>query len=259
MVLTGPIEASAKPKPVVPAVASTLRILDYLAHVNPEARVSDVARALGLNKSTCFNILATLQADQVVVKHPTYASYRLGSKLVELGNAARRSLTQSFGLSEQIRTLSQEFDVTCVLAQTLADGSGMVVIDRSVPHRADVMALSIGHVVKMNGPAMGGALLASLDDAEAIDLARRNGLLSKNGESGLLGQLHQIRSVGYATSIGGRNPNVNAVAVVAGGPTDMELVVCALGFARDLPVSRIPEIGQRLVEVGRAARAPGHW
>ncbi len=246
-------------KSVVPAVVNALNILDYLAHVAPEARVSDIARDLKINKSTCFNILATLQAAQVVVKHPIYSSYRLGSKLIDLGGAARRNLSQGIGLAEKMRELADEIHLTCVLGQVLADGSGMVIIDRAVPHRSDIMVLSIGHIVSMKGPAMGRAVLASRDDTEALELARRSGLLPRGGESELIAQLDAVRSLGYATSLGERDPNVNAVAVVAGGGSGNELVLCVVGFQRHFPKSRVPAVGKRMSVLRDTLRDNSTW
>src|SRR3546814_19088587 len=51
-----------------PAVTSAMKILDYLAVQNAEAGLSEIARALELSKSYCFNILSTLASGQFVVK-----------------------------------------------------------------------------------------------------------------------------------------------------------------------------------------------
>ena len=73
-----------------PAVGTAIRILDYLSKQKPRAGVSEIARALCVNKSSCFNVLLTLVHFGVVSKLPGVAQYQLGPRLAELGGAARR-------------------------------------------------------------------------------------------------------------------------------------------------------------------------
>lgn len=233
----------------VPAVAGALRILDYLAHVKPEARVSEIARHLAMNKSTCFNILATLQSAQVVVKHPVYPVYRLGPKLIELGSASRRRLSQGLGLRDAISALVDEIELTCVIGHVFADGSGIVIVDRVVPRRPSVSTLPIGHVVPMTGPAMGRAVLSARDDHDAIEVARQLKLIKTGEEAGFIARLEAIRAAGYEAAFGEWAPDVNAVAAVAGGPPGAEIVLCVIGYKRHLPASAVRSIGGRLARL----------
>ncbi|MBI4277280.1 MAG: FAD binding domain-containing protein [Armatimonadetes bacterium] len=75
---------------MVPAVARAIRILRYLArHGDRGATLAQIHRALDLNKSTCHNILKTLQRYGFLEFMPPSRRYRLGHALVELGRLSR--------------------------------------------------------------------------------------------------------------------------------------------------------------------------
>lgn len=72
----------------VPAVARAAGILRALAG-RREASLTDLARTVGIYKSTAHGILGTLSAFDLVERDPATRRYRLGSALVMLGHAAQ--------------------------------------------------------------------------------------------------------------------------------------------------------------------------
>jgi DNA-binding IclR family transcriptional regulator len=240
------------PALLVPAVTHAIDILNYLAHESPEAGVSEIARALNINKSTCFNILAALAAAQLVSKHARYAAYRLGPRLIELGAAARRNISRHAAMREQVRRLVDDVGLTCVVGQVLADSSGIVIVDRLLPQRPDACSAPIGHIYPMSAPAMGLVVLAGRDEAQALDLARSNQLLKADGGKDFVAQMREIRKRGYAVDLGDFRPEINAVAVVANQSDEMETVLCILGYTRHLPRKKVDVLGERLVALARS-------
>ena len=72
----------------VPSVAAAIRILRHLAACRTPQGVTPLARALSLNTSTCFNILRTLAAGELVRFDPGTKAYALDLGLVDLARAA---------------------------------------------------------------------------------------------------------------------------------------------------------------------------
>ena len=73
------VRPSASPKPVsagvtVKPVVNAVRILRYLTQKGAPERAADIARHLAINPSTCFNILRTLVAEDVVDFNPSPGS-----------------------------------------------------------------------------------------------------------------------------------------------------------------------------------------
>src|SRR5579883_2161300 len=72
----------------VPAVARAIRLLQALGDGRPEATLTELARRVGIHKSTAYGILATLAAEGVVERDPATRRYRLGRSLAALARAA---------------------------------------------------------------------------------------------------------------------------------------------------------------------------
>lgn len=72
----------------VPAVDRAVGILRAFADGRRDASLTDLARHLGIHKSTAHGILATLAAHRFVERDPATRRYRLGPALASLGRAA---------------------------------------------------------------------------------------------------------------------------------------------------------------------------
>ena len=157
-----------------PAVASAVRILDFLATQSPRAGVTELSRSLGINKSTCFNILATLAHFGVVTRLPGMPKYQLGPKLVELGSAVRKHFWHRDLLRTHFERLVADTRLLCVIGQMLGNEASFVIIDQIAPigQKAKIPAHPVGTVLPLTGAAMGRALLSCLDEEDAIAITR---------------------------------------------------------------------------------------
>ena len=239
-----------------PAVASAMRILHLLAHDVPRAGVSEIARSLGLNKSTCFNILVTLQHYGAVAKMPGEAKYQLGPKLLELGAAVRRNFSRRGQIRRHLQPLVEETGIAGAIGQVLGDGTEFVVIDRIAPPGDGGLAPPVGHVYPLTAPAMGRALLSQLDEEEAIDLVRRKlGTLVPDAEAEWRAQLAAIRTAGYAISDEHYRPGISAVAVPLIAAGEAQIVLALVGHTETMRRLALDALGRRLIAVARALEA----
>jgi DNA-binding IclR family transcriptional regulator len=235
------------PQFLAPAVASAMRILEFLA-LSPDASLAEISTRLDLNRSTCFNILSALASFGVVVKLPG-ARYKLGPKLIELGTAARSKLTHRAALRERLHDLVDEFRVTAVIAQMLEDRTRVVIVDRIAGPRETDIAPAIGQTYEITAPALGRAALSCLDSEESMEVVRRIAKpKSKADENKWHTQLSDIRRVGFATSKQEYRTGVNAVAATIGWFGESTTVIGLVGRTKDLPTSRLQQAGRRLVE-----------
>jgi IclR family transcriptional regulator, acetate operon repressor len=238
------------PQFLTPAVASAMRILEFLA-LSPDAGLAEISARLELNKSTCFNILSALASFGVVIKLPG-ARYKLGPKLIELGSAARRKLTQRAALRERLHDLVDEFRVTAVIAQMLEDRTRVVIVDRIAGPRETDIAPAIGQTYELTAPALGRVALSTFDPEEALEIIRRIARpKSKADENKWSAQLSEIRRLGFATSWQEYRAGVNAVAAAIGWLGEPATAIGLVGRIRDLPTSRLQHAGRRLVALAR--------
>ena len=102
-------------KPVVNAV----RILRYLSQTGAPERAADIARHLAINPSTCFNILRTLVAEDMVAFNALSKTYSAGMGLAQL---VEQLVTHGQRLQLALplmRELAAEFGVTVTLWRRL--------------------------------------------------------------------------------------------------------------------------------------------
>lgn len=108
---TAPKAAAIMVKPVINA----MQILRQLARSGEPARAVDLARLLGINHSTCFNILRTLVAEDVLSFDPLSKTYAAS---IGLANLVGQFVTQGQRLEVAkplMHELARQFAVTITL------------------------------------------------------------------------------------------------------------------------------------------------
>lgn len=116
-------------KPVVNAIS----ILRYLTHTGAPERAADIARHLSINSSTCFNILRTLVAEDVVDFNPLSKTYSAGLGLARL---VEQLVTRGQRLqlaAPLMHDLAAEFGVTVTLWRRLGTDRIVLVSSESSP------------------------------------------------------------------------------------------------------------------------------
>ncbi len=91
---------------MVPAVVRAIKILRYLVRQGDRgASLAQIHRALGINKSTCYSILKTLQHFGFVDYLPAFKTYRIGIPLVARERSDRSRPHPSLGVRVSPRRL----------------------------------------------------------------------------------------------------------------------------------------------------------
>lgn len=68
------------------ALQNGIRVLKTFSREEPVLGVTEISRRVGLHKSTVSRILATLEDDALVERHPTSGRFRLGVGVIELAS-----------------------------------------------------------------------------------------------------------------------------------------------------------------------------
>lgn len=249
-----------EPTRLVPAVQSACRILDLLAHGDGEApSLSEIARDLELSKSSVHGLLTTLNAYGYVQRGADSRRYRLGAALVPLGRAAAGNLRAAALIGDRLAALAGEHRLTFAVAQVTEYGDAQV-IDRAYP-RSDIhVGVALGSRYGPFEGAIGKCLIAAMDEAEAkrlvhgADIPRHTGLTLAEPDA-LLADIDRVRALGWASSMGELKENHAVAAPLHGAGGDVELVLFAVGFPRQLDADAIAAIGAVLRETAAAIRA----
>ena len=186
---------------VAPAVTRAAAILDALAE-QPGAPtpLSDLARRLGLPKSSVANICAAL-VDAGLVRRVD-AGFTLGRRLAELGGAYLATVDQVqefYDLADALPVASEE-----TTQMALLDGVEVTYVARHDGRQPIRLASEIGRRLPASCTALGKAALASLDHADLAERLRGVETLpvltpnSHRRVAELLDDLDEVRRRGYA-------------------------------------------------------------
>ena len=179
------VDPSSAAEPPSPAFSQSLErgltILSSFTEASPMQGIAELARTVGLNKSTTHRYVATLAKLGYVQQDPDTRRYSLGPRVVDLGFAAINSMEITRVAGHYLQALSDETGYT--VSMSVLDGPDIVYVDRRRSGRASNFAMGLHLHVGSRLPAyctsMGKVLLAFCDPAELralldrTDLARR--------------------------------------------------------------------------------------
>ena len=165
-----PAGAQAPPTGFSQSLERGLTILSSFDEARPVQGIADLARAVGLNKSTTYRYVETLAKLGYVQQDPGTKKYSLGPRVVDLGFAAINSMEITRVAGYHLQALSNETGYTVSMA--VLDGPDIVYVDRRRSGRASSFAMGLHLHVGSRLPAyctsMGQVLLSQLP-ADTLD------------------------------------------------------------------------------------------
>jgi IclR family KDG regulon transcriptional repressor len=186
------------------AVERAAAILKAFSPTTPSLGVTELARRLGLHKSTIHRLLATLEHEGFVAQDTEGGRYRLGLQLFELGSL----VVNSMELQKIARSYLEEVHRACGETVHLAilDEGEVVYIDKIESTRQLRMHSLIGRRSPAHCTGLGKILLAWLP-APALDQIIRRGLRTYTSRTisspdMLRNHLALVRQRGYAIDDG---------------------------------------------------------
>jgi DNA-binding IclR family transcriptional regulator len=236
------------------SVATALDALECFA-VDGELGVSDIARKLGVAKSTAHRLLTTLCSRGIAEQNPETGHYRLGLHLYELGQLAQARSVLRHAALPTMTMLARTTGHTVNLA--VADGPDVVFLERL--EAADDVRL-LGHAGRRypsHCTSSGKAIAAY--NPEAAQARRDAGFPSRvshtvRSQNDWDRQLVEVRRRGFAVSSSGSFDDVTTVAVPILDPGRRALAaVSVLGRSEEV-VAEVEHLA-RLVQM--AARRIG--
>jgi DNA-binding IclR family transcriptional regulator len=242
----------------VRSVDRAAALLLALGDSQGEAGVTELARRLGLHKSTASRLLATLQKRGLVEQDEETGKYRLGLVVIRLAERAERTLDLRGISMPELERLARLTHETTGLGVLEAD-SFLTVAQADGPNLIAVGDWT-GRSTPLHCVAAGKVLLAALAEREVLRIVRR-GLVTYTERTitelePLLAELARIRRRGYATALGEYEVGLNEVAAaVHDARGNVVAAVDVWGPAFRLTPRRIPELVLQAQEAAAAISA----
>ena len=192
-----------QPYPGAQTVARAVAILKAFSDDRPERGLTDLARAVGLNKTTAYRLLAALEREGMVVRGPSREAYRLGPEAIALGARALRSSDLRAAGHAELETLAKQTGETATLEVLVEDR--MLILDEVHGQHLVEAAPSIGTHWPSHATSTGKALLAELSEAERR-VAAPSPLAKLTArtlvtQAALRAELDRVRERGYALAV----------------------------------------------------------
>jgi IclR family transcriptional regulator, KDG regulon repressor len=187
--------------PQLSTVHRALQVLQAFRYDQPVLGVSELARRLGMGKSSVHRILTTLLDEGFVAKTPD-DRYRLGLRLHELGQVAVSSLHLREVAHPALERLRNESGETAHLA--VLDGTDVVYLDRFESPSTLRLFSRVGLRIPAHVTSSGKCVLA-FGDPRLVDAVIANGLRRMaprtiTTKSAFLAVLEKVRIDGFAVS-----------------------------------------------------------
>ena len=164
------------PPSTVNAVASAIKILFHLSAIDAPIGATPLARVLGLNTSTCFNILKTLVRDNLVEFDERTKGYSIGMGVVDLAKGLFSRDIDVSAVRPMMEQVAQKHGVTVSLLRRIKDNRSMIV-QLAVSDAPVRISLSVGRILPLLLGAQ-GQVMAAFSDMDVQELRRQFDLLN---------------------------------------------------------------------------------
>lgn len=237
------------------------RLLLAFSEATPELGVMDLARRVGLNKSTVSRFVATLHELGLLERVDHGRKYRLGLRVFELGTLAARHRPLYAQAEPAVEKLAAQLRETVTLAVLL--GRDLVFLHKA-DRGIDATSAALGRRYPAHCSASGKALLGLLPaDERAQYLASR---LVRRTESSIVvprileRELEMATEQGYAVDHQEFMVGVRSIAVAIHDRTGAAVASIGVsGAARRITPANVPTLAAQLQRVASdVSRRLGH-
>ncbi len=241
------------PKPArIQALARASAIIDVIAAGDEEGvGLSDISRATTLNKTTAFNLLASLVTLRFLDQDAHSRRYRLGLRNLELGRIVQQRLHISHLARPILADLCKKTNETVNLG--LPDLLDLFVVDSYQGSRLLHATAYGGWRSMYHCTALGKAFMAQWDAPTRHTVYRLRGLPQQTpctitNIDKLEAQLAQFLELGYAVDVGENEVGVNGIATwIVNGLGEVAAAISVAGHSNRLTEDVMEEIAPDVI------------
>jgi IclR family transcriptional regulator, KDG regulon repressor len=245
------------------SVGNAARLLKVFLSREKEIGVSELARRLGIGKSTVHRLLTTLVHEGLVERNADTGAYRLGLVMFELGQAVRVHMDLHAAVGPVLASLREETHESCQVG--VLDGHEVVYVDRLESSQTLRLFNETGRRVPVHCTSSGKVLLAALAPADldrVLAVAPLTALTARtiSDPDRLRAELDRVRARGWAEAVEEREVGVASIAAPVLDSSGR--VVAAVGIggpAARMGTAQRKRLAEIVVEAGEAASRHLGW
>jgi DNA-binding IclR family transcriptional regulator len=200
---------------LVGGVKRALAVLDVLADTDTELGTNEIARRTHINPSTVSRLLATLVASGLVEHVTPSGRYRLGLRLLELGNIVLARLDLRQIARPHLQALVETTGETATLS---APGERDAITVDFVQSPSSVQGVArLGRPSIAHATATGKVLLAFGERPLPPGTLKTYTSKTITNRAALSAEVDEVRERGYAMNCGEREDDLHAIAAPVWG------------------------------------------
>jgi IclR family KDG regulon transcriptional repressor len=241
---------------MIGSVQRAIDILNLFDSQFPELGTTEIAKALGLHKSTTASLVYTLEANGYLNQNPNSRKYRLGFRLIERAAALLNQVEIRQIAHPCLLELHKQVDETVNLG--VLDGMDIVFVERLLGTKTLGMRSDIGKRAPAHSSAMGKAILSCLPVADVQAMIEKHGLCALTPRTitdpgQFLLELDRVREQGFGLDdeegeLGGR-----CVAAPIFDHTGQPVAGVSVSVPTPrLPLDRVPSLGVLVREMAKS-------
>jgi len=240
---------------LVGALVNGLAVLRYLQKAKSGVRVTQLARDLGLNPSTCFNLLRTLVHEGLAGFDTQSKTYTISIGVVSLARGALDRESHIRVLHPELQRIALRFDVAMNLWQVV-DKERVLLVDRAEPVSAVQISMRVGQRLPIFVGALGRCFAAHSDLSKSKMERRFNKVRFARAiefEEWFQDVL-KARESGFAVDEGYFSIGITTAAVaIENGINPPFLAISAIGISAQIDAEKLNDLSQELLAVSKMA------
>ena len=201
----------------VEAIERAVQVLDSFSVEQPELGVAEVARHLGMKRSTVHRALVSLEAGGLLRQDPTTQKYALGPKVLSLAKVFQSHFSLPAVALPAMRALRDRCNETVAL-HVLEEGRRSCIMQVESRHDLRRIYQNLGSSLPLHAGSPSRVLMAYLSEDEARALLEAEGLerytpITITEIEQYMVEMREARRLGYAMSFGEHSPGINSICV----------------------------------------------
>lgn len=244
-------------KYLAPSVKKAFDILRVISSSREGIRLNEIAKALGIAKSTVHGIISILEEAGAVRKDISTRRYELGLTLFELGRKAYSQIDLREVARPVMENLMESIQETVFLGTLSGNNERILVLDVVECGHDMKITSPVGSTLSLFAAAPGKAIMACMSEDMVTDIINKKGLprLTDNSITDtdlFMKEIKKVKENGYAMDFEEYMPGVRAVAAPLNLEEQPLAAIYIVGFKKSLDDDKMDIIK---TEITKAADA----
>ncbi len=238
-----------------PSVKKAFRILGLISDTDRGLGISELAKSLGISKSTVHGITSALEEIGAITRNPITKRYNLGYTIVELGKKGFSRIPLREVSKKHMEELMVETGETIFLG--ILKDDHIFILDVVESNKALKITSPRGTKIPLTAGATGKLFLAYMEERKTLRYLTTKGLV-KHTENTItdieryLNEIKEVRKKGFATDREEYLQGVKAVAAIIKTEGPILAAIWVVGFSSSITEDKMQYVIERSLSAADA-------